>query len=103
MLEHLNNTKRWNIGYNFGMGFTSEKYKVQGYEFEGYSYEDKRGFMSISAAGILSYKAGERSNIRLSPMVLWTDPINTFKPNYWVPGGEDISFLVLLGFEYRLK
>lgn len=100
LLEHLNQTKKLNFGYNCGMGITKEDYSTQQL-WNGRS--DTRNFMSISIGGILSYSLSENSSLNLTPSLLWTDPVNTFRPDHWYRGGEDISALIQLGYTYRLK
>lgn len=99
MLEHLNNDKKFNIGYNFGLGYTKENY-------EDYNYRSNtngiRNFMSVTVSGIVSLKLGERSSLNLTPLLLWTDPINSFRTDNWYSAGEDVSFLVMLGYTYKL-
>lgn len=100
LLEHLNEYKKINFGYNLGFGITRENYSSQ----ELWNRRSEvRNFMSISIGGILSYSLSERSNLNLSPSLLWTDPVNTFRTNNWYSGGEDISALIQLGYTYKLK
>lgn len=100
LLEHLNNEKKWNVGYHFGMGLTREV-------VQNYAYGDNRSyannFMSMTVGGILNYSIGEVSGIRLTTTALWTDPINTFRPDNWETGREDISLLFSLGYVYSFK
>ena len=100
LLEHLNETKKWNWGYNFGMGITREDYATNSF-FSNAS--GIRNFMSISVAGVLSYKISEQSSLTLTPTILWTDPINTFRFNHWYRGGEDASVLFQFGYTYQLN
>lgn len=98
LLEHLQENKKFNMGYNFGMGLTEEKFGPT-----SFSQFDERSFMSISVSGILAYKVSEHSNITLTPTLLWTDPLNTFRTENWYTGREDGSAYVQLGYVYRLK
>ena len=100
LLTHINNTKKWNFGYNFGLGYTLEDYQSNRYkEYQN----DLRRYMSITASGIVSVKTGDRFNVKLTPTVLWTDPINSFRTENWYSAREDVSVLLLIGFEYRLN
>jgi hypothetical protein len=100
LLEHLNETKKWNWGYNFGMGFTREDFITNSFFSNA---PKRRNFMSISVAGILSYKISEQSSLTLTPTILWTDPINTFRFNNWYSGGEDASVLFQFGYTYTFN
>tara|TARA_R110002050_G_scaffold20348_1_gene57614 strand:+ start:551 stop:1168 length:618 start_codon:yes stop_codon:yes gene_type:complete len=100
LLEHLNQDKKLNLGYNFGMGYTREDYNTM----KGiYSNLSIRNYMSLSVSGILSYQVSNKSSIYLTPTLLWTDPVNTFRPDNWYSGREDINVLVQLGYTYHLK
>lgn len=100
LLEHLSETKKWNLGYHFGLGYTNENY----HEIDGKTTSsDIRNFMSLTVGGILAYQVSERSSINLTPSVLWTDPINTLRSDNWQHGREDISAFIQLGYTYRFK
>ena len=100
LLEHLNTNKKWNFGYNFGMGVTQETYEKIG---SASSSVNNSNFMSISGGGIVQFNLGEKSALYFSPSMLWTDPINTLYKNNWVSGREDIAFLFQLGYSYKLQ
>lgn len=101
LLEHMNDSNRLNIGYNLGLGFTDETYVVNN-PFLSFN-DSRRQYMSIVLDGIASFKLTENPNIYTHPLLLWTDPLNTFRWSNWYSAREDLSALALLGFEYRLK
>lgn len=100
LLEHLNTDKRWNFGYNFGMGISRETYETSGWPSD---YNYIQNFMSISGGGIVAYKMGDKSRLNLNPSFLWTDPVNTLRKDEWVRGREDISLLIQLGYTYKFN
>jgi hypothetical protein len=100
LLEHLKENKKLNLGYNFGFGLTRENYRTDSFRLNS---SDVRNYMSITLSGLMSYKVSERSSIRLTPSLLWTDPINSFQSDNWYNGREDISVLVQLGYTYKLN
>jgi hypothetical protein len=100
LLEHIKMDKKWNWGYNIGMGVTREDYFTQRLQTASNSV---RNYMSVSMSGIGAYKLGDNSNLTLSPMLLWTDPINTFRVNDWQNGREDLSALIQLGYVYNFN
>lgn len=100
LLEHLNETKKFNLGYNFGLGVTREEFSTSR---NLVSESDIRNYMSVTLSGILSYRITEKSFITLTPVVFWTDPINSFRTYNYYNAREDISALIQLGFTYKLK
>jgi hypothetical protein len=89
--------KKWALGYFFGMGMTKENIVI----YDPYEqFSEINNFMSISMGGILNYKISENSSLRLTPVALWTDPINTFRKENWYRGREDISLFMTLGYAY---
>ncbi|MGB0807009.1 MAG: hypothetical protein ACPGRC_09980 [Salibacteraceae bacterium] len=96
-LEHLNTEKKWALGYFFGMGLTREKIVT----YDPYEkLSDVSNFMSIGFGGLLNHQINENSALKLTPLALWTDPINTFRPNNYYRGREDISLYMTLGYAY---
>ncbi|WP_417610942.1 hypothetical protein [Owenweeksia hongkongensis] len=101
MLEHLTGNQRWNFGYNFGFGYTTENY-IENLEFR--SQSEFRKYMSVTLSGVLAVNVSEKLSIQLIPVLFWSDPANSFRTsNHWYIAGEDLSFLAQIGFVYRLK
>jgi hypothetical protein len=101
LLEHLNDNKTWNFGYNFGFGYTTENY-IEDLDKRSLSYFRK--FMSITISGLLSVKVSEKLSLQLIPSFIWTDPVNSFRSaDKWYIAGEDLNFLAQIGISYRLK
>lgn len=71
LLEHLNNNDKWNFGYNFGLGYTSQKLRQN---LSLFDQTVSSGYMSINASVILSKKINERLALQIEPTLLWTDP-----------------------------
>jgi len=101
ILEHINNSKTLNFGYNFGLGYTKQNF------LENLEYPTNpvlRNFVSANFSGLLSTKINKKLSIHLEPSLFWTDLVNTFRgAKNWQVAGEDLSFLLQLGIEYTLK
>lgn len=100
LLEHLNTEKKWNFGYNFGMGYTVEDYESKTWREE---INEQRRFMSITISGIVALNLGERSSLQFSPVIFWTDPLTSFNESEWRNAAEDVSILFQIGYMYRLN
>lgn len=100
ILDHINQKSDWRLGYSIGMGYTKEVVSpAYGINME----EDTRKFTSMMFAPFLSIQAGKRSAFRLTPTLMWTDPINTFRKDEWVRAGEDLHLLWSFGFAHTIN
>jgi hypothetical protein len=101
LLEHLNSNKKWNLGYNFGIGYSNEKFKQ---DFNNGPYNVESNYMSINFSGILNKKINENFSFQIEPSLLWTDPVNSLRNrDKWQIAGEDISLLIQLGITYKIN
>lgn len=99
LYEFMPTEKNFNIGYNFGLGFTKQEYE----RFPSViQFAPQDNYMSVAAGAITALKLNEKLFLRLETGLLWTDPINSFKgPANFQTAGEDLSLLVQLGLSYR--
>ncbi|MBD80921.1 MAG: hypothetical protein CL840_18535 [Crocinitomicaceae bacterium] len=97
VLEHLSQDKKFNLGYDIGIGFTKERL-VRSSNNDA----EFRSFASFRLGGIASYSFGKRSRISFEPSIYWTDIVNSFRPENYKLAGEDVSLLFNLGYSYRL-
>ncbi|WP_196886841.1 hypothetical protein [Aureivirga sp. CE67] len=103
LLEHLNQNKKWNFGYNFGLGYTKER--LQKYlHLTNTENIIEKNYASLSLGGIIDFKLNQKLSLQLSPSLQWADPISSIKTSYnWDIAGEDLHFLVQFGINYRLN
>jgi len=97
LLEYVN--KNNNLGYNFGIGQTTEKINL---DRTGLNYKES-DFMVISLGGLLKIPLNSKISLKLEPSFQWNDPINTLYPNRYRMAGEDINFIIQFGLNYKLK
>lgn len=101
LLEHLKPDKDWNLGYNFGLGYTHQLLRP---DLVNSSNEIADNYMSFHIGGILSKKISEKISFKVEPSVLCTDPVNTFRSSdQWQIAGEDVSLLLQFGGVYRIN
>ena len=101
LLEHVTTKRSWNFGYNFGVGYTSERIR-QHLKDSPFSVESN--YISFNVSGIVSKKIGNNLIFRIEPVFLWADPINSLRSStYWQIAGEDISALIQLGIAYKIN
>lgn len=99
LLEKMTSNSRWNVGYAFGGGFTFESLIREKY----LKVKEERSFLSVTIEPILSCKVSQRLTLRLSPKLLWFDPINSLGPNEeWTTAGEDLQVLFQMGLKVDL-
>ncbi len=101
LLEHLEETKKWNFGYNFGLGYSNENYSPS----LSYSVQSElRNYLSFTLSGIMSYQLSENLQLQMVPSLFWSDVVNSLRSSdHWNIAREDLSFLGQLGISYRLK
>ncbi len=59
--------------------------------------------MTFTIEPIISYNLSEKVSLRLSPKLLWFDPIKSFEyPEHYYIGGEDITILLQIGINMKL-
>lgn len=98
--EHLKIDKQFNLGYDFGAGYTVE---TLNYNSSGvYNLDEIRKYASIRVGLLASLRTGKRSRLSLEPTLFWSDIANSFIQSNWKVAAEDISFLVNLTYSYRL-
>ena len=101
LLEHLNSDKNWNLGYDFGFGYTNQTLRPN---LINALNEIDANYMSLHFGGIVNKKIDESFSFQIKPSVLWTDPVNSFRNNdKWQIAGEDISLLLQFGVVYKIK
>ena len=101
LLEHLNSDKNWNLGYDFGFGYTNQTLRP---DLINASNEVDANYMSLHFGGIVNKKIDGSFSFQIKPSVLWTDPVNSFRNNdKWQIAGEDVSLLLQFGVVYRIK
>jgi len=99
LLEKMTNNEKWNFGYSFGMGVTFENL----IEDLNSRNKEERSFMTFTIEPIMAYDLSEKVTLRLSPKLLWFDPIKSFEsPNHYYIGGEDITMLLQIGLNLKL-
>ena len=98
--EHLNTNKKFNLGYDFGGGYSVENINYDGGGL--ISGDETRKFVSIRIGMLASLRTGNRSRLSLEPSLFWTDIANSFVQRNWKAAAEDASFLVNLTYTYRL-
>lgn len=98
LYERLRTDKKFNVGYNFGLGHTIQNLN-RAKNIPATAVEDR--FMSVNLAGVFSVRLNNSLRLNAETGLLWTDPINTFRGSYdWQTAGEDLSFLVQVGLSY---
>ena len=98
LYERLRADKKFNMGYNFGLGHTIQNFN-RNTRSGANDVQDR--FMSLNFAGIGSLQLSDRLRLKGEVGFLWTDPINSLRgSDYWQTAGEDLSFLVQLGLSY---
>ncbi|MGB0391175.1 MAG: hypothetical protein ACPGD5_06380 [Salibacteraceae bacterium] len=100
LIEHLKNSKKWNFGYDFGIGLTLEEL-LRSKENKGQREWDY--YLSVRVGFITSLKLGEKTRLFAQPMLFWTNPISTFRPENHQMANEDLSLLLSAGISYRFK
>ena len=101
LLEHLKSDKNWNLGYNFGLGYTKQTFRP---DLTNSSDQNVSGFMSFNLGIILNKRINENLAFNIEPGVLWTDPVNSLRnSDKWQIAGEDISLLLQFGLVYRIN
>ncbi len=99
LLEKMTNNKKLNFGYSFGLGFTVENL----IEDLNFRIKEERNFMTFTIEPIISYSLSEKVSLRLSPKLLWLDPIKSFESaDHYYIGGEDITILLQVGINMKL-
>ena len=100
MLEHLKEDSTWNIGYQFGVGYTRQSFRQ---DLTDLSPVIESWYMSLAFSGLLSRKINDKFAVQLEPGLLWTDPVGSLRSSeQWQIAGEDLSVLVQLGVRYTL-
>ncbi|ARN76666.1 hypothetical protein BST97_00855 [Nonlabens spongiae] len=98
LYERLRADKKFNVGYNFGLGHTIQNFN-RNTRSGANDVQDR--FMSLNFTGIASLQLSDRLRLKGEAGFLWTDPINSLRgSDYWQTAGEDLSFLVQLGLSY---
>ena len=101
LLEHLKSDKKWNLGYNFGLGYTNQVLRPDLIDSSEQIVSD---YMSVTFGGVISRSINENFLLRIEPGAFWTDPVNSFRDSdKWQIAGEDISLLVQFGIVYRIN
>jgi hypothetical protein len=98
-LEHLSTKSKFNYGYNFGGGQTSEIIRYDKKQLN----KNEKDFMILNLGGVIKYNIGSKVGIKFETSILWNDPINSIVGEYVNFGGEDVNVLFELGITYRLK
>ncbi|WP_019037785.1 hypothetical protein [Psychroflexus tropicus] len=100
MLEHLKDNQTWNLGYNFGVGYTYQSFRP---DLTNLTPALESRFMSFLFSGLLSRTINDQLAIQLEPGLLWTDPVGSFRSSEkWQIAGEDLSVLLQAGVRYKL-
>jgi hypothetical protein len=100
MLEHLKDDQTWNLGYNFGVGYTHQSFRQ---DLTNLTPALESQFMSFLFSGLLSRTINDQLAIQLEPGLLWTDPVGSFRSSEeWQIAGEDLSLLLQVGVSYTL-
>jgi len=98
-LEHLNEKGLVDIGYSFGLGYTREILYLSKIS-DIYS---ERNFTSLNISALVGKSFSDRIALNLRPMVIWTNPYNSFDSSDWSIASEDLSLLLNLGLSYRIN
>ncbi|AGC77891.1 hypothetical protein LX97_03430 [Nonlabens dokdonensis] len=101
LYERLRTDKKFNVGYNAGMGITHQEFvRIKNMNLP--PREDK--FMTLSFDGIFTLRLDQNLRLNLNTGLLWTDPMNTFRgSDNWQTAGEDLSFLAQIGISYKFN
>lgn len=98
-LEHLKSDKKFNLGFDVGMGLTLENFvKNRNYDTVG----ETNLYMSLKTSGIASFRLGKKTRLLLEPVAFWTNPYNSFDGKKYQMANEDLSLLLNLGVTYQL-
>ncbi len=101
LLEHLKDNNKWNLGYNFGFGYTHQNFRQ---DLTNSSSGMEINFMSANISGIISSKLNNNLSLQLEPSLLWTDPVGSLRTSdKWQIAGEDLHLLIQLGFTYKIN
>lgn len=97
LLEYLKNSPaKWSFGGNVGLGFTSQNIDFSTTETREYR------FPTLNISGVAQYKINEKWALKLEPGFQFADPFSALKIKSYNFAKEDIHFLALLGFSYKL-